>query len=166
MHFECTICSSDKSSSPAAGLSSRKRNIFHNNVKLNNPNVLHIETLRHTLRTLMPKVLPPWAWWLRSSVTVAIGLRPAFSASVNGMTFRASAKARKQYCSIPVSVCEYSSNRTDNSISGAPPPAINALNEMQQVGLHTLKTETTMSFTIVAKTTTKIDLIISLYPAD
>ena len=75
----------------------------------------------------MPKVRCPCAWWLRSSVTVAMGLSPAFSASVNGMTSRASANARTQYCSIPVRVCECSSRRIASSISGAPPPAISAL---------------------------------------
>lgn len=43
-----------------------------------------------TLRTLIPASLSPWACLLRSSVTVEMGLRPAFSASVEGMTSRAS----------------------------------------------------------------------------
>lgn len=43
-----------------------------------------------TLRTLMPAILSPWACLLRSSVTVEMGFRPAFSASVEGMTSRAS----------------------------------------------------------------------------
>jgi len=80
-----------------------------------------------TLRTLMPNVLCPCAWWFLSSVTVAMGFSPAFSASVNGITSRASANARKQYCSMPVRVWECSSRRIASSISGAPPPAISAL---------------------------------------
>lgn len=42
------------------------------------------------MRTLMPAILSPWACLLRSSVTVEMGFRPAFSASVEGMTSRAS----------------------------------------------------------------------------
>lgn len=75
----------------------------------------------------MPDIFSPLACLFLSSVTVAIGLRPAFSARVNGTTSRASAKALKQYCSIPVSVSDNSINLNDSSISGAPPPAINAL---------------------------------------
>src|SRR6266404_6735897 len=56
----------------------------------------------HTLRTLMPALRSPSAWRLRSSVTIAIGLRPAFSASVVGITSSASAYAWKQYASMPV----------------------------------------------------------------
>lgn len=41
------------------------------------------------LRTFMPITVSPLAWRLRSSVTVAIGLRPAFSASVDGITWGA-----------------------------------------------------------------------------
>lgn len=47
-------------------------------------------------RTLMPVVFSPWAWRFLSSVTVEMGFRPAFSASVDGMTSMASAKARTQ----------------------------------------------------------------------
>lgn len=47
----------------------------------------------HTFLTLMPAVMSPWACRLRSSVTVAIGLSPAFSASVEGITSSALANA-------------------------------------------------------------------------
>lgn len=80
-----------------------------------------------TLRTLMPAILSPWACLLRSSVTVEIGFRPAFSASVEGITSRESLYARTQYASMPPRVREYSARRTASSISGAPPPAIRAL---------------------------------------
>jgi hypothetical protein len=46
-----------------------------------------------TLRTLIPAVVSPLAWRFLNSVTVAIGLRPAFSANVNGITSNASANA-------------------------------------------------------------------------
>jgi hypothetical protein len=49
-------------------------------------------TFLYTFLTLMPAVISPWACRLRSSVTVAIGLSPAFSANVHGITSRASAK--------------------------------------------------------------------------
>ena len=57
-----------------------------------------------TFLTLMPAVFSPSECLFLSSVTVAIGLRPAFSARVMGITSKASAKALKQYCSIPVRV--------------------------------------------------------------
>lgn len=44
----------------------------------------------------MPADLKPLACLFLNSVTVAIGLRPAFSAKVDGMTSNASAKALKQ----------------------------------------------------------------------
>lgn len=81
----------------------------------------------HTLRTLIPAVFSPWACLLRSSVTVEMGLRPAFSARVEGMTSRASAYARTQYASMPARLREYSANLRASSISGAPPPAIRYL---------------------------------------
>uniref|UniRef100_A0A8W7PIR2 Uncharacterized protein n=1 Tax=Anopheles coluzzii TaxID=1518534 RepID=A0A8W7PIR2_ANOCL len=62
----------------------------------------------------------------RISVTVAIGFRPAFSASVEGITSSALANARKQYASTPCSVCAYADSCRAISISGAPPPAIRA----------------------------------------
>ena len=77
--------------------------------------------------TLMPAVYSPLACLFLNSVTVAMGLRPAFSANVYGTTSRASANCRKQYCSMPVSVLAYSVRRIESSISGAPPPAISAL---------------------------------------
>ena len=77
--------------------------------------------------TLIPALCSPFACLFLSSVTVAIGLRPAFSAKVYGITSKASANALKQYCSIPVRVFEYSTSLMASSISGAPPPAINAL---------------------------------------
>merc|ERR1719367_1999941 len=69
-------------------------------------------------------MVSPWAWRFRSSVTVEMGLRPAFSASVYGMTSRASAKALKQYASAPTRVLAYSISFRYNSVSGAPPPAM------------------------------------------
>lgn len=80
-----------------------------------------------TFLTFIPAVFSPCACLFRRSVTVAIGLSPAFSASVKGMTSSASANARMQYASIPVSVRAYSAKRIDTSISGAPPPAMSAL---------------------------------------
>ena len=77
--------------------------------------------------TLIPAVYSPKACLFLKSVTVAIGFRPAFSANVYGITSKASANARKQYCSMPVSVLAYSASLIANSISGAPPPAIKAL---------------------------------------
>lgn len=81
----------------------------------------------------MPAVFSPCACLFRSSVTVEIGLRPAFSASVDGMTSIASPYARTQYESIPLKVRAYSFKRSANSISGAPPPAIRALGEEKKV---------------------------------
>ena len=49
-----------------------------------------------TVRTLIPAFLSPSACRFRSSVTIAIGFSPAFSASVVGMTSSASAYAWKQ----------------------------------------------------------------------
>ena len=63
-----------------------------------------------TLRMLMPAFFSPSACRLRSSVTMAIGLSPAFSARVVGMTSSASAYAWKQYASMPLSVCAYCDN--------------------------------------------------------
>ncbi len=83
--------------------------------------------LKVTLRTLIPAVFSPCACLLRSSVTVEMGLRPAFSARVEGMISRASAYARTQYASMPPRLREYSANLSASSISGAPPPAIRAL---------------------------------------
>ena len=111
-----------------------------------------IITISRTLRTLMPYVRCPCAWWFRSSVTVEIGFSPAFSANVNGITSRASANARKQYCSIPLSVCECSSRRIASSISGAPPPAISALQPPSPS--HTTATTTTTTTTTTTATTT------------
>lgn len=39
-------------------------------------------------RTLIPAVISPLACRLRSSVTVAIGFKPAFSANVDGITYQ------------------------------------------------------------------------------
>lgn len=47
------------------------------------------------MRTLIPAVLKPLACLFLKSVTVAIGLSPAFSAKVDGMTSNASANALK-----------------------------------------------------------------------
>merc|ERR1712012_533431 len=77
--------------------------------------------------TLIPAIFSPCACLFLSSVTVEMGFRPAFSARVNGMTSRASENWRKQYCSIPARVLEYSDRRRASSISGAPPPAIKNL---------------------------------------
>ena len=60
-------------------------------------------------------------------MTVDIGFNPAFSARVNGIISIASAKDLKQYCSIPAKESEYSIILSESSISGAPPPAIKAL---------------------------------------
>ena len=49
-----------------------------------------------TFLTLMPAVFSPFACLFLSSVTTEIGLRPAFSASVDGITSMASAKALMQ----------------------------------------------------------------------
>ncbi len=49
--------------------------------------------LYHTLRTLIPDDLNPQACLFLKSVTVAIGLRPAFSANVMGITSNDSAYA-------------------------------------------------------------------------
>jgi hypothetical protein len=49
-----------------------------------------------TLRTLIPAVISPLACLFLSSVTIAMGFSPAFSARVVGMTSSASAKAWKQ----------------------------------------------------------------------
>jgi hypothetical protein len=68
-----------------------------------------------------------WAWRFLNSVTVAIGFNPAFSANVYGITSNASANARIQYWSTPDKLWAYSAKRTANSISGAAPPAINAV---------------------------------------
>ena len=46
--------------------------------------------------TLIPLLTSPCACLFLNSVTVEIGLRPAFSAKVYGITSRASAKALKQ----------------------------------------------------------------------
>ena len=52
---------------------------------------------RHpTFLTLMPAVLSPFACLFLNSVTTEIGLSPAFSASVDGITSMASAKALTQ----------------------------------------------------------------------
>ena len=80
-----------------------------------------------TFLTLIPAVFSPWACLLRNSVTTPMGLSPAFSASVEGITSIASANALTQYACIPGRVWAYSIRRSDTSISGAPPPAIMAL---------------------------------------
>lgn len=76
--------------------------------------------------TLIPAVFSPRACLFRSSVTMDMGFKPAFSARVVGITSKASANAWKQYCSMPVRVFAWSINFCDTSISGAPPPAIKA----------------------------------------
>ena len=58
-----------------------------------------------------------------------MGVSPAFSANVYGIISKASANALKQYASLPVNVLQYSRSRTLASTSGAPPPAIKALNK-------------------------------------
>mmetsp|Transcript_8268 Transcript_8268/g.20543 ORF Transcript_8268/g.20543 Transcript_8268/m.20543 type:complete len:234 (+) Transcript_8268:216-917(+) len=83
--------------------------------------------LMHPLRTLTPAYCSPRACFSRSSVTMEIGLSPAFSASVAGTISRASAKARTQKLSDPDSVLAYSIRRYDTSISGALPPGIRNL---------------------------------------
>lgn len=60
--------------------------------------------MRPTFLTLIPAFLSPIACLFLSSVTMEIGFRPAFSASVVGMISSASAKAWKQYASLPLSV--------------------------------------------------------------
>lgn len=60
-----------------------------------------------TFLTLIPAFFSPRACLFRNSVTMAIGFNPAFSASVVGMTSSASAKAWKQYASLPRKVWPY-----------------------------------------------------------
>ena len=91
--------------------------------------VVTTHTHHQTFLTLIPAVFSPWACLFLSSVTTAIGLSPAFSANVYGMTSIASANALKQYPSVPVSVWACSISLRDTSISGAPPPAIRALTD-------------------------------------
>ena len=55
------------------------------------------------------------------------GIIPAFSARVVGMTSRASAKAWTQIASMPERVRPYFERDWETSISGAPPPAMSAL---------------------------------------
>mmetsp|Transcript_26845 Transcript_26845/g.75051 ORF Transcript_26845/g.75051 Transcript_26845/m.75051 type:complete len:212 (-) Transcript_26845:948-1583(-) len=74
--------------------------------------------------TLMPWLVAPWAWWLRSSVTICMGFRPAFSAKVNGMTSKASANALTQNASAPSRVFAHCPSWRETSTSGALPPAI------------------------------------------
>ena len=77
-------------------------------------------------RTLMPWYFLPLACRLRSSVTIWIGLSPAFSASVYGMISSASANARTHHWSRPASVLAHALSLRLSCISGAPPPAISA----------------------------------------
>jgi hypothetical protein len=80
-----------------------------------------------TFLTLIPAFLSPIACLFLNSVTIEIGFNPAFSASVVGITSKASAYAWKQYASFPFSVCACCVRSLETWISGAPPPAINAL---------------------------------------
>ena len=57
-----------------------------------------------TFLTLIPAFLSPIACLFLNSVTIEIGFKPAFSASVVGITSRASAYAWKQYASFPFRV--------------------------------------------------------------
>ncbi|BAA29086.1 173aa long hypothetical protein [Pyrococcus horikoshii OT3] len=67
----------------------------------------------------------PFSLWAAMTLTsVSIGSRPAFSASVLGITLRASAKASIANCSLPPTSFAYSSSLMLSSISLAPPPAI------------------------------------------
>ena len=75
------------------------------------------------LRTLMPKLaLPVVACLFRSSVTISMGFKPAFSASVYGITSSASANALTHTASMPGSVRAHFPSCCDASTSGAPPP--------------------------------------------
>merc|ERR1719370_2424786 len=56
-----------------------------------------------------------------------MGLRPAFSARVEGIISRASANALKQYASAPVRVLACNISSLATSVSGAPPPAMRNL---------------------------------------
>mmetsp|Transcript_10330 Transcript_10330/g.25327 ORF Transcript_10330/g.25327 Transcript_10330/m.25327 type:complete len:220 (-) Transcript_10330:1054-1713(-) len=77
------------------------------------------------LRTLMPKLgLPSSACLLRSSVTISMGLSPAFSASVYGITSSASANALTHTASMPLSVRAHLPSCWLTSTSGAPPPTM------------------------------------------
>ena len=69
----------------------------------------------------------PFECLFLKSVTTYIGFIPAFSAKVNGMISRASAKARTIIEFISLRVLENSYNYIANSISGAPPPGIKPL---------------------------------------
>jgi hypothetical protein len=90
---------------------------------------------RPTFLTLIPAFLSPIACLFLNSVTIEIGFKPAFSANVVGITSRASAKAWKQYASLPLRVWACCVRSLETWISGAPPPAINAL------GISTISTK-------------------------
>mmetsp|Transcript_11668 Transcript_11668/g.18987 ORF Transcript_11668/g.18987 Transcript_11668/m.18987 type:complete len:285 (+) Transcript_11668:69-923(+) len=79
------------------------------------------------VRTLIPAVAHPSACWRRSSVTILIGFKPAFSAKVYGTTSKASAKALTQNWDCPLRVFAYWDRRRASSASGAPPPTMRNL---------------------------------------
>lgn len=56
----------------------------------------------HPFLTLIPAVVSPSAWRFLNSVTVEMGLRPAFSARVAGITSRALAKALEKEVKIKI----------------------------------------------------------------
>lgn len=58
--------------------------------------LIHVSRSLLTFLTLIPAFFSPRACLFRNSVTIAIGFKPAFSASVVGMTSSASANAWKQ----------------------------------------------------------------------
>ncbi|KAJ0856533.1 hypothetical protein HanRHA438_Chr13g0579511 [Helianthus annuus] len=57
--------------------------------------------------TLIPALISPCACLLRSSVTITIGFKPAFSANVYGTTSSASAKDLTQNPSIPCKTLDH-----------------------------------------------------------
>src|SRR3569833_744974 len=75
---------------------------------------------------LTPAFFSPISCRWRRSVTTLMELRPAFSASVVGMTSMASAKAFQQMASVPDNSRAFLLSWAAISISGAPPPAMRA----------------------------------------
>mmetsp|Transcript_2736 Transcript_2736/g.8290 ORF Transcript_2736/g.8290 Transcript_2736/m.8290 type:complete len:228 (-) Transcript_2736:916-1599(-) len=69
-----------------------------------------------------PNLELPWACWALSVARVFVVFIPAFSASVRGMTSRASANFWMAYCSSPVCFLPCSASLLLSSISVAPPP--------------------------------------------
>ena len=76
------------------------------------------------VNTLIPMYLPfSLSCTCRSSTSMSIGSKPAFSASVRGITSTASANASTASCSLPPTLVAYLRSSFAISISTAPPPA-------------------------------------------